>query len=261
MAVEPKDKTALITGGAVRVGRAISLGLAEAGSNLIVHYNRSAGPAEATVAEARDLVVEALAVQPDLTTPESTSAVIELAEEHFGGVDILVHAASPFIRASLYDVTLETWRQLMGVLVESFLLLVQGFAPGMTQRSSGAVVAILHRGVFEPWPEFLAHGVGRSALWALARSLSAELAPHVRVNAVVPGPVLPPPGSSQKLQARTAQGTLLGRWGHPGDVVQAVLYLIRSDYVTGEALFVDGGERWGPLPSRKMTAPSLSNPF
>jgi pteridine reductase len=242
--MDPNRKVALITGGAVRVGRAISLGLARAGTHVVVHYNRSAAPAEETATEARNLGVEALTVQSDLSNPESALALIQAAQNRFGHVDILVHAASPFVRASLCDTTLELWRQLMGVLVESFLALVQGLAPQMVERGEGTIVAILDRGAFEPWPEYLAHAVGKSALWALVRSLAVELAPQVRVNGLVPGPVLPPPNSTPDQIDWGARGTLLRRWGSPQDVVDAVLYLVRSSYVTGEALFVDGGERW-----------------
>jgi pteridine reductase len=242
--MEPRDKVALITGGAARVGRAISLGLAEAGAHVVVHYNRSADSAQETASSAQQLGVQALAVQADLTHPESTLDVIQAAHDRFGRVDILVHAASPFVHASLYDTSLQTWRQLMAVLVESFLLLVQGLAPGMIQRGEGAIVAILDQGAFQPWPGFLAHGVGKSALWALARSLAVALAPQVRVNGVVPGPILPPPRYSPEQIERKAQSTLMGRWGSPQDVVDAILFLVRSNYITGEALFVDGGERW-----------------
>jgi pteridine reductase len=211
------------------------------------------------------LGVEAQAFQADLTDPDAARALAAEVEARFGdrdhghGVDILVHAASPFVRASLAETTLETWRLEMGVLAESFLLLAQELAPGMVERGAGAIVAILDRGVFDPWPAYLAHGAGKSALWALARSLAVELAPQVRVNGVVPGPVLPPPGLAQPVKDRLAAGTLLGRWGSPQDVAEAVLYLIRADYVTGEVLFVDGGDRWAyrrgnaqaPLPSRE----------
>jgi NAD(P)-dependent dehydrogenase (short-subunit alcohol dehydrogenase family) len=216
---------------------------------VLVHYNQSSGSAEETVAEARHLGVEALAVQCDLRNPESVVAVVEAAEAAFGGVDILVHSASPFVKGSLYDVTLDTWRNLMGVLVESFLLLVQGLAPTMVRRGQGSIVAMLDRGVFEPWPAYLAHGVGKSALWALVRSLAVELSPEVRVNAVVPGPVLPPPGFTQAQMDWVSKTTLLGRWGIPQDVVEAVLFLLRSDFITGEAIFVDGGERWARRPT------------
>ncbi len=242
--MDPRGKVALVTGGGVRVGRAISLGLAEAGANLVVHYNRSAGPAEETVAEAGALGVEALAVPADLGDPENARAVVEAALARFGRVDVVVHAASPYVRAGLFDVTLETWRMLQGVLVESFLLLAQGLAPGMIERGEGVLIPILDLGAFQPWPNYLAHGVGKSALWALARSLSVALAPQVRVNGIVPGPVLPPPGFTEAQIAWGAGNTLLGRWGSPQDVVEAVRYLVRAEYVTGEVLHVDGGERW-----------------
>jgi len=238
------DKTALITGGAARVGRAVTLALARAGARVAVHYNRSAEAAQETVAKAQALGVEAQAFQADLAEPQATRALAAAVEAQFGGVDVLVHAASPFVRASLVETTPEMWRQVMGVLAESFLLLVQALSPGMTARGDGVIVAILDRGVFDPWPKYLPHGVGKSALWALARSLAVELAPQVRVNGVVPGPVLPPPGLPQVQMQRLAEGTLLGRWGSPQDVADAVLYLVRADYVTGEILFVDGGERW-----------------
>lgn len=243
--MDPKGKVALVTGGGHRLGRAISLGLAGAGAHVVVHYNRSAGPAEETVSEARRLGVEALPAQADLTDPESALTIVEAARGRFGRVDILVHGASPFVRASLSDLTLKAWRQLMGVVVDSFFLLAQSLAPGMVQRGEGAILTVLDRGAFEPWPDYLAHGVGKSALWALTRSLAEELAPEVRVNSIVPGPVLPPPRYTQGQIDWVSKGTLLGRWGRPQDVVDAVLFLVRSDYVTGEALFVDGGERWG----------------
>ncbi|MBN1977312.1 MAG: SDR family oxidoreductase [Anaerolineae bacterium] len=238
------DRTALITGGAARVGRAITLALAGAGARVAVHYNHSAKAAQEAVARAQALGAEAQAFQADLADPQATRALAAAVQARFGGVDVLVHAASPFVRASLVETTLEMWRQAMGVLAESFLLLAQALAPGMIARGEGAIVAILDRGVFDPWPKYLSHSVGKSALWALARSLAVELAPQVRVNGVVPGPVLPPPGFPQAHVQRLAEGTLLGRWGSPQDVADAVLYLVRADYVTGEVLFVDGGERW-----------------
>jgi pteridine reductase len=253
--MELTNKIALITGGAARVGRAITLGLAEAGAHVAVHYNRSAEAAQETVAQAQALGVEAHAFQADLADAQATRTLAAEVQARFGRVDVLVHAASPFVRAALAETTLETWRLEMGVLAESFLLLAQALAPGMIARGAGAIVAILDRGVFDPWPAYLAHGAGKSALWALARSLAVELAPHVRVNGVVPGPVDPPSGLAQAVRDRLAAGTLLGRWGSPQDVADAVLYLIRADYVTGEVLFVDGGERWATAERTRRPPP------
>ena len=250
---ELHGKVALVTGSGARVGQAIALGLAGAGAHLLVHYHRSAAGAQETVEQAQRLGVEARAAQADLADPSAVGQLVETARAAFGRVDLLVHSASPFERGALQAVTLDRWRHVMGAVVESFLLLVQGLAPAMVARSEGCIVAILDRGAFEPWPGFLAHATAKSALWALTRSLAVELAPHVRVNAVVPGPVLPPPGYPASQQEQRARGTLLGRWGTPRDVVEAVLFLARSDFITGVALFVDGGERWA---HRKPAVPS-----
>jgi pteridine reductase len=247
---EVRGKVALVTGSGVRVGQAIALELARAGAHLLVHYHQSAAGAQATVEQARSLGVEARALQADLSDAVAVQRLLDEAQAAFPQVDMLVHAASPFVRGSLGEVTLESWRSLFATVVESFLLLTQALAPELRAHGEGCIIAILDRGVFEPWPGYLAHAAAKSALWALARSLAVELAPEVRVNAIVPGPVLPPVGMPEQQQRRLAAGTLLGRWGAPTDVAQAVLFLARSDYINGEALFVDGGERWAHRKTR-----------
>jgi 3-oxoacyl-[acyl-carrier protein] reductase/pteridine reductase len=113
----------------------------------------------------------------------------------------------------------------------------------MRERGAGVIINIVDLSAWEPWPRFAAHSVGKAALLALTRQLALEFAPQVRVNAVAPGPVLPPPHYSPEKIARAAERTLLGRWGSPADVVGAVLFLIQADYITGDTITVDGGER------------------
>ena len=246
-----QGKTALVTGGAVRVGRALTLALARSGANVVVHYNSSAGPAEETAAEARALGVEALIVQADLGNPEAVAGLVRAVEATFGGVDILVNSASPFVRKQLHETTLADWHFVLGALLDGPFLLAQAFAPGMTRladqptaRGEGVIVNILDQSAFAPFPSHLAHSVGKHGLLGLTRNLAVALAPSVRVNAIAPGPVLPPPGYTPEQNDRIAEKTLLQRWGSPDDVVKALLYLIDADYVTGDVLFVDGGERW-----------------
>ena len=245
-------KIALVTGGAVRVGRALTLGLAQAGADVIVHFNRSEAAAADTVVQARQFGVRAKAVRADLGEPQGREELVRGLRDEYERVDILVHSASPFVRGSLQSVTHDDWRMVMGVVVESFLALAKGLAPGMLDQGEGEIVTILDRGVIDPWPDYLAHGVAKSALWALARTLAVELAPSVRVNGIVPGPILPPIGMSEPMTRGIAEGTLMGRWGGPESLVEAMLFLLRSDFVTGELLFVDGGERWAHRrPSRR----------
>ncbi|MFN3763284.1 MAG: SDR family NAD(P)-dependent oxidoreductase [Anaerolineae bacterium] len=133
------DKVALVTGGAVRVGRAIALGLASAGAHLVVHYHRSADAARETVARARAQGVEAVALPADLASPEETLSLARQALAHFGRVDVIVHGASPFVRASLSGTTPELWRQVLGVLVDGFFILARELTPGMVARGEGAL--------------------------------------------------------------------------------------------------------------------------
>ncbi|MEJ5312309.1 MAG: SDR family oxidoreductase [Anaerolineae bacterium] len=242
--MNPQGKTALVTGGAVRVGRAMTLALARRGANVVVHYNSSAGPAEETAAEARALGGKALTVQADLGDPAAVAGLVRAVETAFGGVDILVNSASPFVRKQLHETTLADWHFVLGALLDGPFLLAQAFAPGMVARGEGVIVNILDQAAFAPFPSHLAHSVGKHGLLGLTRNLAVALAPAVRVNAIAPGPVLPPPDYTSEQNDRIAAKTLLQRWGSPDDVVKALLYLIDADYVTGDVLFVDGGERW-----------------
>jgi NAD(P)-dependent dehydrogenase (short-subunit alcohol dehydrogenase family) len=242
--MNPQGKTALVTGGAVRVGRAMTLTLARNGANVVVHYNSSAGPAEETAAAARALGVEAQIVQADIGDPEAVAGLVHAVEATFGGVDILVNSASPFVRKQLHETTLADWHFVLGALLDGPFLLAQAFSPGMIARGAGLIVNILDQAAFGPFPAYLAHSVGKHGLLGLTRNLAVALAPSVRVNAIAPGPVLPPPDYTPEQNDRIAARTLLQRWGSPDDVVKALLYLIDADYVTGDVLFVDGGERW-----------------
>jgi 3-oxoacyl-[acyl-carrier protein] reductase/pteridine reductase len=243
--MNPKGKTALITGGAHRVGKAITLALAQAGANVIINYNRSAAAAEATAAEVRALGVEALPLKADIADWSQVQAMAVAAKERFGGVDILINSASLWLETPfpMNDVT--AWQQVTGIDINGAFYCANALAPLMLEKGEGAIVNIVDLSAWEPWPNFMAHSVGKAALLALSRQLALELAPKIRVNAVAPGPVLPPPDYDPDQITRTADKTLLNRWGTSDDVAEAVLYFIKATYVTGEVLAVDGGERFG----------------
>ncbi len=243
--MNPKGKTALITGGAHRVGKAITLALAQAGANVVINYNSSATAAEATAAEVRAIGVEALPLKADIADWSQVQAMAAAAKERFGGVDILVNSASLWLETPfpMNDVTV--WQQVTGIDINGAFYCANAIAPMMLEKGAGAIVNIIDLSAWEPWPNFIAHSVGKAALLALSRQLALELAPKVRVNAVAPGPVLPPPDYDPTQIARTADKTLLNRWGTPEDVTEAVLFFIKAAYVTGEVLAVDGGERFG----------------
>jgi len=237
-------KTALITGGAVRVGRAITLALAGEGCNVVINYNSSAAEAEQTCADARALGVNALAVQADIARFEDVQRMVGQAVETFGSVDILVNSASLW-RSTPFPMTdLSDWYRVTEILINGSFFCANEVAPLMLKAGWGAMVNIIDLAAFEPWKNFTAHSVGKTALLALSRQLALELAPAVSVNAVAPGPVLPPPDYDDRKVAQTAKRTLKNRWGTAEDVAEAVLYFVKSDYVTGEVLRVDGGEHF-----------------
>lgn len=243
--MDPKDKTALITGGAHRVGKAITLALARAGANVVINYNTSSQAAAATAAEAQALGVGALAVKANIADHRQVQEMVNAAQTRFGGVDILVNSASLWQATPFPTDNLDGWRRVTRILIDGAFYCANAVAPFMLSKGRGAIVNIVDLSAWEPWPNFIAHSVGKAALLALSRQLALELAPAVRVNAVAPGPVLPPPDYDREKINRTAKKTLLNRWGTPEDVAEAVMYFIRANYVTGEVIAVDGGERLG----------------
>ncbi|MCU0511158.1 MAG: SDR family oxidoreductase [Anaerolineae bacterium] len=243
--MNPAGKTALITGGAVRVGRAITLALAQAGANVVINYHSSAAAADETLAAARAAGVQALALPADVADPAQVQALVAQAAAQFGGVDILVNSASLYLATPFPTDDLAGWQRVTRIQIDGAFYCANAVAPGMLARGEGVIVNIVDMSAWLPAPHYTAHSVSKAALLALTRQLAVELAPAVRVNAVAPGPVLPPPGFTPEQLAAAADVTLLKKWGRAEDVAEAVLFLIRAGYITGEYITVDGGERYG----------------
>jgi 3-oxoacyl-[acyl-carrier protein] reductase/pteridine reductase len=243
--VEIKGKTALITGGAHRVGKAIALTLAQAGANVVINYYSSDAAARETVREAQAVGVGALAVQADVGNLEQVRALVAAAGDQFGAVDILVNSASIWKKTPMPMGDFVDWHRVLGVLVDGSMYLADAVAPAMLEREEGTIINIVDLSAWKPFSGYIAHSVGKAALLALTRQLAVELAPAVSVNAVAPGPVLPPPDYSEDEISRVARRTLKGRWGVAQDVADAVRFLVEADYITGDVIVVDGGERLG----------------
>lgn len=243
--MELKGKNALITGGAHRVGKAITLMLAAAGVNVAINYHASAAAAAETVAAAQALGVQALAVQADVADRQAVEAMIDEIERTFGGVDIIINGASYFGKTPFPtqdEAVYAMWQQVTRIMIDGPFFICNRLAPKMQERG-GVIINIVDLSPWQPWPNFMAHAVGKAGLVAMTRALALELAPMVRVNAVAPGAVVPPPGYSARQTDASAQRNLLKKWGGAEAVTQAVRYLIDADFVTGEVLTVDGGER------------------
>jgi 3-oxoacyl-[acyl-carrier protein] reductase/pteridine reductase len=240
-----RGKTALITGGAIRVGRAITLGLAEAGANVVINYHRDAENAARTAQEAAPFGVSVLTVQADISDWEQVQHMFAQIHRKIGPIDILVNNSSPFKPSPIPTDSIEAWQEVTGVLVNGAFYVANLAAVDMLEKKQGAIVNIVDLTAWEAWPGYAAHVIGKSALLALTRQLAVDLAPHVRVNAIAPGPVLPPTDYSPEKIKRTAAKTLLGRWGRPEDISRTVNFLIESEYINADVITVDGGERYG----------------
>lgn len=235
--------TALITGGAVRVGRAITLGLADAGLRVVVHYHNSSAPARELVAKIRDGGGEAVALQADLGQHEEVLRLVDQAEEPFGPVDVLVNNASIFPDAGLREVDRALWDRTMAINLEAPFFLTQQLGGRMKERGKGLIVNLGDLAGLQSWRGYVAHGISKAALLHLTRVAARALAPEVRVNAIAPGTVLPPEEMPDSVVESLAGRAPLQRNGSPEDVVRAVLYLLNAEFVTGETLVVDGGRR------------------
>lgn len=249
------DTVALVTGAGRRLGRAIALGLADAGSHVVVHYGRSREGAAETADAIRARDREALAVSADLRHAEAIEKLFADVGTRFGRLDVLVNSAASFERAPVEEITVEEWDEVQAVNVRAPFLCTQHAvrlmreAPGRRgmlgeSRVPGAVVNLADLAGVTTWSGYVHHGVSKAALLHLTRTTARELGADVRVNAVVPGPILPPPGEDSDGEAWRARGARmpLGRTGEPGHVADAVVFLARNDFVTGAELFVDGGE-------------------
>jgi NAD(P)-dependent dehydrogenase (short-subunit alcohol dehydrogenase family) len=243
--MELEGKTALITGGAKRVGRGITLAFARAGANVVINYNSSADDAVKTAHEAEALGVQAFPVQASVSDYEQVGAMVDAAAARFGTIDVLVNNASTFLPDPLPTDDLSVWHKSIDTLVHGPFYCANRVAPVMLSNDGGVIIGISDLTALEPWPGFAGHAIGKGAVLSLTRQLALELAPRIRANAVIPGPALRPDDYDDDTYQRVADDTLLGRWGTPEDMAQAVLFLVEADYITGEVIAVDGGQRFG----------------
>lgn len=235
------NRSALITGAAVRVGRAIALGLARGGAQVVIHYHGSAEEAEALARQIREEGGEAATLQADLSRHDQVLRLAEQAEGPFGPIDILVNNASIFPEQPLAEVDEALWDRTLAINLKAPFFLTQRLGGRMKQRGGGVIVNLGDLAGIQSWSGYAAHSVSKAGLLHFTRIAARALGPEVRVNAIAPGTVLPPENLSEQDVHALAQRTPLKRIGSPDDVVGAVLYLVGADFVTGETIVLDGG--------------------
>lgn len=246
MKVDLTEQVALVTGSARRVGKAIAMELARAGCNIMVHYNNTdESLVRDAVQDMKSLGVDAFSVQADISTPEGVETVFNAVATEFGHLDILVNNASSFTKNSLMDVDIVDWETSINVNLTAPFLCTQSAVKMMRENDppGGSVVNILDYGAMNPWPDRVDHNVSKAGLLMLTKVSALSLgADNVRVNGVLPGPVLQDSGSSDERWREIGDLLPIGYTGNPEDVARAVVYLASENFVTGTVIEVNGGE-------------------
>jgi NAD(P)-dependent dehydrogenase (short-subunit alcohol dehydrogenase family) len=243
MATVLAGKVALVTGGAIRVGRAIVLALAEAGCEVVIHYGSSAGPAEETAAEAAAIGVQVHTMRADLARQDDTEALVPAAVRAAGRIDILVNNAAIFEEGGLAEANAPQWERELAINLRAPFFLSQAFVRQLPAGREGQIVNITDARVLRAGSDHLIYRLTKSGLVTLTRALALELAPQVRVNAVALGAILPPPGEDESYLQQLAQERVpLRRPGSAELVAANVLHLLQQPFLTGVVLPLDGGE-------------------
>lgn len=240
--MELRNKVALVTGGAHRLGRATALALAGVGARVIIHYHQSGDQAEQTLADLRACGVEAHGIAGDLSQVADVEWVIDEAVSQWGQLDVLVNNAGIWGRTPVGQVSAERWDELINTNLRSGFFAAQRAAPAL-RKARGAIVNIADVGVLRPWKNYAPYLISKAGVVMMTETLARDLAPDVRVNAIAPGVALLPDDASEEEAQRTARTVPLGRIGTPEDVAEAVVFLAQAPYITGVLLPVDGGQR------------------
>ena len=240
--MEIEGKIALVTGGAKRLGRRIALALAERGAELVIHYRDSEREAQELLALLKRAGGKPVAVQGDVSRAADVDRIVETALRAFGRIEILVNNAAIFSRTPFETLTEADWDRFLDVNLKGPFLMCRRVGGTMLQHGQGKIINLADIAARKVWAEFIPYSVSKAGLIALTRGLAKALAPAVQVNAVAPGAVLLPEGTTPDERQRAIHRVPLDRLGSPEDIVRAVVYLIENDFVTGEVLTVDGGQ-------------------
>src|SRR5262245_49899431 len=238
------DRVVLLTG-AKRVGATIATTVAGRGADVALSYNRSSAEADETAAAIRKLGRRALTVKADLGDPAACAAMVETVGKEFGRLDVLINMASLYSAVPFDELDVTAWDKQLGVDLRATFLCSRASVPLMRKHGGGRIVN------FSDWlpasgrpryKGYLTYYVAKAGVKALTEALALEVAgDQILVNAIAPGPILAPPGTTSDEHAAVEKSTPLGRWGGAEEITKAVLALIDSDFITGETIRVDGG--------------------
>jgi NAD(P)-dependent dehydrogenase (short-subunit alcohol dehydrogenase family) len=240
--------TALVTGGARRIGAAIAEELAAHGFAVAIHCNRSLAEADALAARIRAAGGRAAVVRADLADAAAAARLVPEAAAAIGPLTLLVNNASVYLKDRFGGLDITVWQAQFDINLRAPLLLAEAFAAQLPKGSEGNIVNLIDQRVLKPTPEMPSYMLSKSALWTATRTLAQALAPRIRVNAVGPGPTFPNPHAEDAGMAQEIAGTLLKRAVEAADIARAVRFLATTPSITGQLLLVDCGQHlaWQP---------------
>lgn len=234
-------KVILVTGGAHRVGKSIALALAREGASVAITYRSSQEDALQTVEEIKTMGVQAVAFYCDQADVAQIHRTVNDVHSFFGRLNGLVNNAAIMQEIPFLDISTEAWDQTMNTNTRAPFFFTQAASKLMLAGEGGFIINILDESAQVPTRFYIHHSASKAALRMLTLSTALELAPRIRVNAVLPGPVLMPEGGDEERWKRLEKNTPLKRLGSPDDVARAVIYLMQEEFITGQVLVVDGG--------------------
>lgn len=238
-----RERVVLVTGGAQRIGRCLAVRLAQRGARLALSYRTSAAAATATVKMLERCGVRALAVQADVSKPADVRRLIDRVHRRYGRLDVLVNNAANFERTPYRRLSERDWDAALDVNLKGSFLCALYASRLMRAQRTGKIINIADWAGVRPYRDYLPYCVSKAGVIALTKALAKELAPRIQVNAIAPGPILPPKALDAAGRSRVARRTLVKRWGSPDDIANTVLFLIEgTDFMTGSVVFVDGGQ-------------------
>ena len=237
-----KGKVVLITGGAVRVGRAITLELLNAGARIFCHFHSSVEATRSLLKEAENLGGSLHLFSYDLFRTDAVQKITSETFATFGRIDVLINNAAIFFKTPLDKVSEDEWDRLHTLNLKKVFFLSREVGIKMKLQGSGKIINIGDAGAETPFPSYIPYSITKAGIVALTRGLAKALAPEVQVNCINPGPVMLPEDYDPQEKERAIQQTLLKREGSPADIARTVRFLIEgSEYITGAVIPVDGG--------------------
>ncbi|HEY3117856.1 MAG TPA: SDR family oxidoreductase [Chloroflexota bacterium] len=244
--MELRGRTALVTGSAVRIGRQICIELAQRGANIVINYRSSATAAAELVLLLEQMGVRALAIQADVSVSADVARLATEAEAEFGKIDVLVNNASIYPVTPIGELTESQWDESIAVNLKGPFLCCLEFGRRMAADDGGVIVNLSDWAACHPYVDYLPYLTAKGGIITMTKAFAVELAPKVRVNAIAPGPILPPDYLDSEDRQEAANGTLVRRWGGPEDIARTAVFLVEgSDFITGVILPVDGGRLLG----------------